>query len=197
MARQNRPRSMGREDYLAERVAELRHSSLPPMSYETLAKRMAEVGCPIQPSALHRIEKGTPRRKVSVDELVAFSEVFGKSIQDLISKPQGELDEQVQEALATYVAEHMDWQHARDRLTAAQTQEALARQTADRSRRALEGWFARLGAGGAATDVPLSASKEQSAELRRLVGEISVVLAATTAPEPDELDPIDSAGAAR
>ena len=179
------------KDFLAERVAELRQSNLPPMSYETLAKRMAEVGCPIQPSALHRIEKGTPRRKVSVDELVAFSEVFGKSIQDLISLPRGELDEQVQEALASFVSDHMQWQQARDRLEVSKAEEALARHAADRSRRALEGWFARLGAGEAGPDVRLSTSKEQSAELHRLVGKISEVLAASADPVAEDLDLID------
>lgn len=46
-------------------------------SYETLAKEMRAVGCPIQASALYRIEKGDPPRKITVDELLALAQVFG------------------------------------------------------------------------------------------------------------------------
>jgi hypothetical protein len=49
-----------------------------------LAKRVTEAGCPISQSAIWRIEKGNPRRKISVDELVAFGRVFGMSVDDLL-----------------------------------------------------------------------------------------------------------------
>lgn len=41
-------------------------------------------------SAVWRIESGEPRRKISVDELIAFSRVFGKPIEALLRPPRPE-----------------------------------------------------------------------------------------------------------
>lgn len=49
-----------------------------------LARRVTEAGCPMSQSAIWRIESGTPRRKISVDELIAFSTVFNKSVDSLL-----------------------------------------------------------------------------------------------------------------
>ena len=60
-----------------------------------LARYVTEAGCPISQSAVWRIESGEPRRKISVDELVAFSKVFDKQIGDLLQPPTTEYPEDV------------------------------------------------------------------------------------------------------
>ena len=45
-------------------------------SYETLAQRMTGAGCEISKAALYAIERGEPRRRITVDELLAFAAVF-------------------------------------------------------------------------------------------------------------------------
>lgn len=49
-----------------------------------LARRVTEAGCSMSQSAIWRIENGEPRRKISVDELIAFSKVFGRPLHDLL-----------------------------------------------------------------------------------------------------------------
>jgi transcriptional regulator with XRE-family HTH domain len=56
-----------------------------------LAKRVTEAGCPLSQSAVWRIESGNPRRKISVDELVAFGRVFGKRVDELLAPPSLEV----------------------------------------------------------------------------------------------------------
>jgi transcriptional regulator with XRE-family HTH domain len=82
MPRPNRPRSIHSEVNLAERIAFEREAR--GLSYETLAKSMTDAGCSITGSAIYRIEKGTPPRRVSVDELVALSDVLDVDIVELL-----------------------------------------------------------------------------------------------------------------
>lgn len=82
MPRQNKPRTLGSEDTLAKRIAFEREQE--DMTYDALARAMTEAGCPVDRSAIHRIEKGSPRRTISVDELVAVSVVFGKTVEDML-----------------------------------------------------------------------------------------------------------------
>lgn len=44
---------------------------------------MTDAGCPIQGSAIYKIEKADPPRRITVDELVAFATVFETSAVDL------------------------------------------------------------------------------------------------------------------
>ena len=74
------------EQYVAERVQELRLKQ--GWTYADLSQRMAAAGCPIERSSLQKIEKGTPRRKITVNELVAFAAVFGLDVTDLLVSPQ-------------------------------------------------------------------------------------------------------------
>lgn len=83
MARPNAMRSIEGESNLARRIAIERRNA--EWSYEALAKRMTAVGCPINASALYKIEKGDPPRKITVDELLAFAQVFGKHVDDLLT----------------------------------------------------------------------------------------------------------------
>lgn len=76
---------MGAEDALALRIARERKSR--GWSYETLAKRMTEAGCPINMTGVYRIEKGEPRRRINVDELVALSRIWSIPVERLLSPP--------------------------------------------------------------------------------------------------------------
>jgi transcriptional regulator with XRE-family HTH domain len=80
--RHNPPRSLAGEDYLAERVTYERNARR--WSYETLAQRMTEAGVPMNQSAIQKIEKGTPRRRITVDELLGFAKVFDTNVCDLL-----------------------------------------------------------------------------------------------------------------
>lgn len=86
MPRPNKGRTLFAEENLAQRVAIERGRR--GWSYEGLAERMTQVGCRIAPSALYKIEKGSPPRRVTVDEVVAFSRVFGISMASLVADPR-------------------------------------------------------------------------------------------------------------
>jgi transcriptional regulator with XRE-family HTH domain len=49
-------------------------------SYDRLSKELAGVRCRVAPSSLHKIERGTPRRSISVDELFALAKVFDTDV---------------------------------------------------------------------------------------------------------------------
>jgi transcriptional regulator with XRE-family HTH domain len=80
--RHNPPRSLAGEEYLAERVSYER--DIRGWSYEALAKRMTDAGVPMNQSAIQKIEKGNPRRRITVDELLGFAKVFGTNVSDLL-----------------------------------------------------------------------------------------------------------------
>lgn len=86
MPRPNKPRDMFAEEYLAARVALERERR--GWTYDGLAKRMTDSGCPIDPSAIYKIEKGKPPRRIVVDELVGFSRVFGLPVEELLLDPR-------------------------------------------------------------------------------------------------------------
>lgn len=83
MARPNIGRTIGEETNLAARVQHEREAR--GWSYEALSNAMTAAGCRINASAIYKIEKGEPRRKITVDELVAFSRVFDVAIDDLLT----------------------------------------------------------------------------------------------------------------
>ena len=82
MARPNPPRSIGSEDNLAERVQFEREARA--WSPARLAQELTLAGCPIQTSAIYKIESAEQRRKISVDELVAFAKVFETTPEKLL-----------------------------------------------------------------------------------------------------------------
>lgn len=73
------------EDGLAMRIEQLRTAE--GWSYSELSRRMGEAGCPIERSSLQKIEKGSPRRKIGVNELVAFTTVFNKNFAEILLTP--------------------------------------------------------------------------------------------------------------
>jgi transcriptional regulator with XRE-family HTH domain len=80
--RHNKPRSIASEANVAERITYEREGR--GLSYEALAKLMTDEGCPLVGSAIYRIEKGDPPRHITVDELVAFANVFDTTVPDLL-----------------------------------------------------------------------------------------------------------------
>ncbi len=117
MPRPNRTRDVLAEEHLAQRVQAERERR--GWTNEGLAKRMADIGCPMSGSAIYKIEKGEPRRRIVVDELVAFSRVFQIPLTEILIPPdvaisaefarlldewaQAELDSRAAEARATDV----------------------------------------------------------------------------------------------
>jgi transcriptional regulator with XRE-family HTH domain len=76
------------EDHVAARIKLERE--VRGWSTVKLAEEMAAAGHPINQSAIWRIERGKPRRRVNLDEALGFCKVFDITMQDLIGPP-GEL----------------------------------------------------------------------------------------------------------
>jgi transcriptional regulator with XRE-family HTH domain len=114
MPRPNRTRSIASEDNLARRVAYEREQR--GWSYAGLAQRMTAQGCAIDQSALYKIEKGTPRRRISVDELVALSEVFAIPVADMLAPPELMAQRQVLDVLERFRQAKAELRAAQDAL---------------------------------------------------------------------------------
>jgi transcriptional regulator with XRE-family HTH domain len=82
MSRLNRLRSIGGEANLARRIERERGNR--GLSYDALAKRLTAAGCSISGSAIYKIEKADPPRRITVDELVALAQVFETTVEDLL-----------------------------------------------------------------------------------------------------------------
>jgi transcriptional regulator with XRE-family HTH domain len=98
MPRPNSPRTLGCEADVSRRVADER--SYRGWTYDGLARRVTDAGCPIHASAIYKIEKGTPRRRISVDELVGFASAFGLPVTALLETPEQTAERQVRELVA-------------------------------------------------------------------------------------------------
>ncbi len=118
MPPRNPDRALRREEGLARRVAHER--DLRGWSYEGLAKRMTDAGCPINQSAIYRIEKGDPPRRITVDELVGLSLVFGIPLEQLLLPPELAAGEHLGDLLVA-------WDQAQDAASQANAQEREAR----------------------------------------------------------------------
>jgi transcriptional regulator with XRE-family HTH domain len=84
MPRPNPPRPLRGEANLAERVAYERQSR--GWSTDRLADRMTKAGCPINQSAVWKIENAG--RRITYDEALAFAEVFGIPLDQLSVPPE-------------------------------------------------------------------------------------------------------------
>lgn len=100
MPRVTRNRQVGAEANLAARIQFERTGR--GWSYETLAKQMTDAGCPITASALHRVEKGQPPRRVTVDELVTLASIFDLAVSDLLRPVDEVLDSAMRRAVQDY-----------------------------------------------------------------------------------------------
>lgn len=117
MPRPNQPRSIASEDALARRIGFEREAR--GWSPQGLAARMTKAGCPIQASAIYKIEKGDPPRRITVDELVAFSRVFALPVDHLLLPPELVVADELAELVIA-------WDQADDAVLAAREQEASA-----------------------------------------------------------------------
>jgi transcriptional regulator with XRE-family HTH domain len=86
-------RTPGRTIYdeadLAARIAHERATR--GWSLEGLAARMADAGCPVQATAINKVEKTDPktatRRRVPIAELLAYAAVFGLTLEEMLQPP--------------------------------------------------------------------------------------------------------------
>jgi transcriptional regulator with XRE-family HTH domain len=86
MPRPNKRRGIFAEDHLAQRIAAERDAR--GWTNDGLAKRMTDAGCPMTGSAIFKIEKAEPRRRIVVDELVTFAKVFAIPLEELLLAPE-------------------------------------------------------------------------------------------------------------
>jgi transcriptional regulator with XRE-family HTH domain len=105
MPRLNPGRTLASEANLARRIAYERDAR--GLSYEALAAAMTEQGCAIQGSAIYKIEKSDPPRRVTVDELVALAKVFDLKIDDIL-KPMALIEKKRAEELIAELNETLD-----------------------------------------------------------------------------------------
>ncbi len=83
MPRPNKRRRIEGELTVAKRIAYEREAR--GWTYESLARHVTEAGCPLNGSAIYKIEKADPPRRIVVDELVAFAEVFGLTLDEMFT----------------------------------------------------------------------------------------------------------------
>jgi transcriptional regulator with XRE-family HTH domain len=76
------PQGLGSEDDMARRIKYEREQRA--WSPAGLAAKMTKAGCPMNQSAIWKIENGTPRRKITVDEALCFADVFETPLSDLL-----------------------------------------------------------------------------------------------------------------
>lgn len=102
MPRINPGRTIGAEQNLAQRIKDEREAR--GWTQASLAARMTVEGCAIDQSAIFKTETGNPPRRVTVDELVALSRVFGISLEELVVPPALAKAKHVRALLARYRA---------------------------------------------------------------------------------------------
>jgi hypothetical protein len=68
------------EDAVVQRLIELRGDK----SYREISAQLEAVGTPIAPSSLHKLEKGSPRRSLTVNELFGFAAIYNVTVSSLI-----------------------------------------------------------------------------------------------------------------
>lgn len=98
MPRPNQMRSISGEAHLARRIAFEREAR--GWTYEGLASRMSKVGCAIQSSAIYKIEKAHPPRRIVVDELIGFARVFGLTVEQLLQPRESALNDKLRQLYA-------------------------------------------------------------------------------------------------
>jgi len=119
MPRPNSRRTIASEAHLAERITHERAKQ--GWSYAGLAQRMANAGCAIDQSAIYKMEKAKPRRRITVDELVALAEVFGISVGDLLVPNGLQADHEAVHLYERVLGARRARDAADDALTAAQS----------------------------------------------------------------------------
>ncbi|MGC9495148.1 helix-turn-helix transcriptional regulator [Streptomyces sp. WG7] len=81
-----------------------------------LAERVTRAGVKMNQTAVWRIENGTPRRRINLDEALAFSRVFELPLEELMSPPLEGLDVNSRRLVQEAVEAFYEARDARDRL---------------------------------------------------------------------------------
>lgn len=128
------------EEHVARRIAMERHRH--GWSYEALASRMRTAGVPIDQSAIYKVERGTPRRRITTDELVGYAVVFGLSLDELTAAPELAAEESMRELTAewrhVWVGREAERERYDQRLTALETRMRELASVSAAAREALE-----------------------------------------------------------
>jgi len=102
MARVSTSRALQNEENVARRITREREAR--GWTYEETARRMVDAGVPLQYTAIYKIEKATPRRRITVDELVGFATIFELDVADLLTPVELIEHQEVNQALHEWVA---------------------------------------------------------------------------------------------
>ncbi len=81
-----------------------------------LAARMTRVGVPMNQTAVWRIENGTPRRKITLDEALGFARVFELPLEELMSPPLEGVDIEGRRIVQEAIEAFYETREAQDRL---------------------------------------------------------------------------------
>jgi hypothetical protein len=98
------------EDALARRIAFEREERA--WSPGGLADLMTKAGCPMNQSAVWKIENGEPRRKITVDELLGFAKVFDVAAEELLVAPELIPHRQAQRLCSRWIYEFNQFENA-------------------------------------------------------------------------------------
>lgn len=102
------------EDNAAARVALERE--VRGWSTTELAARMTKAGVPLNQTAVWRIENGSPRRKITLDEALGFARVFELSLEELMAPPLEGVDLEGRRVVQEAVEAFYESRDAQDRL---------------------------------------------------------------------------------
>ena len=86
-----------------------------------LAERVTRAGVKMNQTAVWRIENGTPRRRINLDEALAFARVFELPLEELMSPPLEGLDIDGRRLVQEAVEAFYETREAQDRLHRAVT----------------------------------------------------------------------------
>lgn len=81
-----------------------------------LAARMTRASVPMNQTAVWRIENGTPRRKITLDEALGFARVFELPLEELMSPPLEGVDIEGRRIVQEAVEAFYETREAQDRL---------------------------------------------------------------------------------
>lgn len=102
------------EDNAAARVALERE--VRGWSTTELAARMTKAGVPLNQTAVWRIENGSPRRKITLDEALGFARVFELPLEELMAPPLEGVDLEGRRVVQEAVEAFYGSRDAQDRL---------------------------------------------------------------------------------
>jgi transcriptional regulator with XRE-family HTH domain len=107
---------LGNSRSLARRIAYEREQR--EWKQSTLARRMTDAGYPTTQSTISKLEQTENPRRITVDELVGFSQVFGIRADDLLLPPEVVADRDLRRLLDNWRKSRLAEAEARDGIAA-------------------------------------------------------------------------------